>query len=73
VYGIEDISIPGELKQAIAMHLDELAKPLGGSFLRLVDIKSNKRNRLCCENDMRVGLKPRISELVSEKQQQKSY
>jgi len=37
------------------------------SFSRLVDIKTNKRNRLCCENDMRVALakvKQGISELV---------
>jgi hypothetical protein len=160
VSGIGDISVPGELKQAIAMHLDELAKSLDGyfptresypawvrqpftfsvatadvndeyldeiielqqsqlqqqlfrtttlstfwchqivpypliakkaleiltpfvttylceqSFSRMVDMKTNKRNRLCCENDMRVALskvKPRISELVSEKQQQKSH
>ena len=40
------------------------------SFSRLVDIKTNERNRLCLENDMRVALakaKPRISELVFEK------
>ena len=46
------------------------------SFSRLVDIKTKKRNRLCCENDMRLALaklKPRISEIVSEKQQQKSH
>ncbi|XP_035007625.1 protein ZBED8-like [Hippoglossus stenolepis] len=30
VSGIGDISVPGELKQAIAMHLDELAKSLDG-------------------------------------------
>ncbi|KAK9524459.1 hypothetical protein VZT92_016854 [Zoarces viviparus] len=46
------------------------------SFSRMVDMKTKKRNRLCCENDMRVALakvKPRISELVSERQQQKSH
>lgn len=46
------------------------------SFSRMVDIKTKKRNRLCCENDMRVALakvKPRISELVSQRQQQKSH
>jgi hypothetical protein len=46
------------------------------SFSRMLDIKTKKRNRLCCENDMRVALakvKPRISELVSERQQQKSH
>ena len=160
VSGIGDISVPGELKQAIAMHLDELAKSLDGysptresypawvrqpftfsvatadvndeyldeiielqqsqvqqqlfrtttlstfwchqivaypliakkaleiltpfvttylceqSFSRMVDMKTKKRNKLCCENDMRVALakvKPRISELVSERQQQKSH
>ena len=46
------------------------------SFSRLVDIKTKKRNRLCCENDMRLALakvKPCISEIVSEKQHQKSH
>uniref|UniRef100_A0A8C5M152 Uncharacterized protein n=1 Tax=Leptobrachium leishanense TaxID=445787 RepID=A0A8C5M152_9ANUR len=46
------------------------------SFSRMLDIKTKKRNRLCCENDMRVALakvKPCISELVSERQQQKSH
>lgn len=46
------------------------------SFLRMLDIKRKKRNRLCCEKDMRVALakvKPRISELVSQRQQQKSH
>ncbi|XP_040275794.1 protein ZBED8-like [Bufo bufo] len=46
------------------------------SFSRMLDIKTKKRNRLCCENDMRVALakvKPRISDLVSERQQQKSH
>ncbi|KAK9525289.1 hypothetical protein VZT92_016013 [Zoarces viviparus] len=44
--------------------------------LRMVDMKTKKRNRLCCGNDMRVALakvKPRISELVSERKQQKSH
>ncbi|CAL9706432.1 unnamed protein product [Knipowitschia caucasica] len=46
------------------------------SFSKLLDIKTKKRNRLCCENDMRVALskvKPRISQLVSQRQQQKSH
>ncbi|XP_040275822.1 protein ZBED8-like [Bufo bufo] len=160
VSGIGDISVPTELKQAIATHLDELATSLDGyfptresypawvrqpftfsvettdvndeyldeiielqqsqvqqqlfrsttlstfwcqqmvtypviakkaleffipfvttylceqSFSRMLDIKTKKRNRLCCENDMRVALakvKPRISDLVSERQQQKSH
>ncbi|GAA6099628.1 protein ZBED8 [Tachysurus ichikawai] len=160
VSGIGDISLPAELKQAIATHLDELAKSLDGyfptresypawvrqpftfsvkttdvndeyleeiieiqqsqvqqqlfrtttlstfwcqqmvtypviakkaleifipfvttylceqSFSRMLDIKTKKRNRLCCEKDIRVALakvKPRISELVSERQQQKSH
>ncbi|KAF2361272.1 HAT C-terminal dimerization domain [Trinorchestia longiramus] len=45
-------------------------------FSRMLVIKTKKRNRLCCKNDMRVALvkvKPRISELVSERQQQKSH
>ncbi|XP_077283104.1 protein FAM200C-like [Arctopsyche grandis] len=115
--GIGDISVPAELKQAIATHLDELAKSLYGyfptresypawvrqpftftapgstaplqnnnalnvlvsttviakkaleifipfvttylceqSFSRMLDIKTKKRNRLCCENDTRVAL-----------------
>jgi hypothetical protein len=32
VSGIGDISVPAELKQAIATHLDELAKSLEGYF-----------------------------------------
>lgn len=46
------------------------------SFLRMVDMKAKKRNRLYCENDMWVVLaqmKPRISEVVSERQQQKLH
>ncbi|KAF2348407.1 hypothetical protein FHG87_020838 [Trinorchestia longiramus] len=46
------------------------------SFSRMLDIKTKKRNRLYCENAMRVVLakvKLRISELVSERQQQKSH
>ncbi|KAF2351255.1 hypothetical protein FHG87_017991 [Trinorchestia longiramus] len=46
------------------------------SFSRMVGIKSKKRNRLCCENDMKVALakvKPRISVPVSQRQQQKSH
>ena len=144
--GIGDISVPGELKQVIAVHLDELAKSLDRyfptresypawvrqpftfsvatadvnsltkslnfsrasfnnnsseqqrsqrfgvtksyhtllllrkplryshhlylceqSFSRMVDIKTKKRNRICCENDMRGALakvKPRISGTV---------
>ncbi|XP_067122548.1 protein FAM200C-like [Centruroides vittatus] len=134
VPGIRDISVSGELKHAISMHLDKLAKSLEGkypskelypawqsqvqqqlfktttlssfwchqivtysaiakkaleilirfvttylceqSFLKMLDIKTKKRNRLSCENDMRVALskvKPRISELVSKRQQQQSH
>ena len=46
------------------------------AFSILVDAKAKKRNRLACENDMRIVVsetKPRISLLVSEKQQQKSH
>ncbi|CAI5692330.1 protein ZBED8-like [Oreochromis niloticus] len=46
------------------------------SFSTMLDIKTKKRNRLFCENDMRVALakvKPFISELVSQRQQQKSH
>ena len=32
VSGNENISVPRELKQAISMHLDELAKSLDGYF-----------------------------------------
>ncbi|KAG9474578.1 hypothetical protein GDO78_004722 [Eleutherodactylus coqui] len=138
----KNIPVPGELKQAIAMHLDELTKsldeyfptrelypaslrqpwpfgvatadvnneyldeiielqqsqvqqqlfrtttlsafwchhivtyPLIQSFSRMVDVKTKKRNRLCCENDMRVALakvKSSISELVSERQHRMSH
>ena len=46
------------------------------SFSTMVDIKTKKRNRLCCKNDMRVALfkvKPRISRIVSEMQQHKKH
>ena len=46
------------------------------AFSILVDIKTKKRNRLECESDMRVALsttKPRISQIVAEKQQQKAH
>ena len=46
------------------------------SFSVMVDIKTKKRNRLCCENDTRVALskaKPRISRIVSEMQQHKTH
>ncbi|KAF2349602.1 hypothetical protein FHG87_019644 [Trinorchestia longiramus] len=42
------------------------------SFSSMLDIKTKKRNRLCCKNDMTVALakvKPRIAELDSERQQ----
>ncbi|KAF2345975.1 HAT C-terminal dimerization domain [Trinorchestia longiramus] len=45
------------------------------SFSRMLDIKTKKRNRLCCKNDMRVALakvKPPNSEVLFERQQQKS-
>ncbi|CAI9740337.1 Hypothetical predicted protein [Octopus vulgaris] len=32
VSGIRDTAVPGELKQVIAMHLDEVAKSLDGYF-----------------------------------------
>ena len=46
------------------------------SFSMMVDIKTKKRNRLCCENDMRVTLskvKPCIFRIVSEMQQHKTH
>ena len=46
------------------------------SFSMMVNIKTKKRNKLCCENDMRVALakvKPRIPEIVAVRQQQKSH
>ena len=46
------------------------------SFSMMVIIKTKKRNRLCCENYIRVALakvKSRISEIVSKRQQQKSH
>jgi len=50
---------------------------LSNPFSRTVDMKTKKRNRLLfCENDTRVALvevKPCISELISERQQQKSH
>ena len=41
------------------------------AFSILVDVKAKKRNRLACENDMKIAAsetKPRISQLVTEKQ-----
>lgn len=46
------------------------------SFSRMPDIKTKERSRLCCENDTRVALakvQPGVSELVSQRQQQKSH
>ena len=46
------------------------------SFSTMVDIKTKKRNRLCCKNDMRVVLskvKPRFSRIVSVMQQHKTH
>ena len=46
------------------------------SFSTMVDIKTKKRNRLCCENNLRVAffkVKPRISRIVSEMQQHKKH
>ena len=46
------------------------------AFSILVDVKAKKRNRLACKNDMRIAVsetKPQISQLVTEKQQQKSH
>ncbi|KAF2349156.1 hypothetical protein FHG87_020087 [Trinorchestia longiramus] len=40
-------------------------------FSGMLDIKTKKRNRLCCKIDVRVAfakVKPRISELVSDRQ-----
>ena len=45
-------------------------------FSILVYVKVKKRNRLECENETRITVsetKPRISQLVTEKQQQKSH
>ncbi|KAF2347853.1 Ribonuclease H-like domain [Trinorchestia longiramus] len=46
------------------------------SFSMMVNIKTKKRNKLCCENDMRVAfakVKPRIPEIVAVRQQQQSH
>ncbi|KAF2352848.1 hypothetical protein FHG87_016390 [Trinorchestia longiramus] len=46
------------------------------SFSMMVNIKTKKRNKLCCENDMRVALakvKPRIPKIVAVRQQQQSH
>ena len=43
------------------------------AFFILVDVKAKKQNRLACKNEMRIAVsetKPRISQLVTEKQQQ---
>ncbi|KAF2344896.1 HAT C-terminal dimerization domain [Trinorchestia longiramus] len=46
------------------------------SFSMMVNIKTKKRNKLCCENDMRVArakVKPRIPKIVPVRQQQQSH
>ena len=45
------------------------------AFSALVEVKTKKRNRLACENDLRIAVsetKPRISQLVVRKEQQKA-
>jgi len=45
-------------------------------FSRMVEIKSKRRTRLDCENDMRVALsktEPRIFEIYSKNQQQMTH
>ena len=45
-------------------------------FSKLVEIKTKKRSRLDCENDMRVALaktKPRISQIATRQQEQKTH
>jgi zinc finger BED domain-containing protein 5/7/8/9 len=68
---------PGIAKKALEIFIPFVTTYLcEQSFSKMLDIKTKKRNRLCCENDMRVALakiKPRICELVSEMQQQKSH
>ena len=46
------------------------------AFSILVEGKTKKRNRLACENDLRIAVsetKPRISQLVARKEQQKAH
>ena len=46
------------------------------AFFILVDVKAKKQNKLSYENEMRIVVsetKPRISQLVTEKQQPKSH
>ncbi|KAF2345208.1 hypothetical protein FHG87_024038 [Trinorchestia longiramus] len=70
------VTYPANAKKALQIFIPFVTTHLcEQSFSRIVDIKTKKRNRLCCKIDMRVALakvKPRISELVPEKQQQKS-
>ena len=46
------------------------------AFSTLVEVKTKKQNRLACENDLRIAVsetKPRISQLVARKEQQKAH
>ena len=53
--------------------------PCKRAFSTLVEVKTKKRNRLACENDLRIAVsetKPRISQLVARKEhliQQRIY
>ena len=46
------------------------------AFSTRVEVKTKKRSRLVCENDLRIAVsetKPRISQLVARKEQQKAH
>ncbi|KAF2362959.1 hypothetical protein FHG87_006290 [Trinorchestia longiramus] len=71
------ITYPVIAKQALEIFIPFVTTYLcEQSVSRMLDKKTKKRNRLCCENDMRVAfakVEACISELVSERQQQKSH
>ncbi|KAF2346399.1 hypothetical protein FHG87_022845 [Trinorchestia longiramus] len=71
------VTYPANAKEAQQIFIPVVTTHLcEQSFSRMLDIKMKKRNKLRCEYDMRVVLakvKPRISELVPGRQQQKSH
>ena len=71
------VAFPLLAKKALAILIPFVTTYLcENSFSTMVDIKTKKRNTLCCENDTRVALfkiKPRISRIVSEMQQHKKH
>ena len=70
-------SYPRIAKVALDVHTSFVTTYLcERAFSTLVEVKTKKRNRLACENDLRIAVsetKPRISQLVARKEQQKAH